>query len=133
DQLLAASAEDRVALRPGARYGLRLGRSADRDSRPAAVLDAEGAYLITGGLGALGLHAARSLAQRGARHLALVGRRAPSETALGVIAELRDAGVAVEVFQADVADAERVAGLTAEIRATMGPLRGVVHAAGVLD
>jgi acyl transferase domain-containing protein len=133
DELLDGGAEDRIALRDGSRHGLRLARAEAVLDREEPVLDADGAYLITGGLGALGLHAARSLAARGARHLALVARRSPSDIALATITELRDAGVDVTVFAADVADGERVEAIAAEIRSTIGPLRGVIHAAGVLD
>ena len=136
DELLDGGAEDRVALRTGARHGLRLARL--QEPAPATGLDGaslagDGAYLITGGLGSLGLNAARSLAARGATRIALLGRRRPSDAALAAITELRDAGVAVTVFAGDVADAARVETVTGEIRATMGPLRGVIHAAGVLD
>jgi acyl transferase domain-containing protein len=135
DELLDGGPEDRIALRGGARHGLRLARLRQEptDGLGGASLDGDGAYLVTGGLGALGLNAARSLASRGARHLALLARRSPSDAALAAIAELRDAGVDVAVFAGDVADAERVEAVTAEIRSTMGPLRGVIHAAGVLD
>jgi acyl transferase domain-containing protein/acyl carrier protein len=135
DELLDGGAEDRIALRRGARHGLRLGRLHREAAGPdgTLALDGDGAYLVTGGLGALGLNAARSLAARGVRRLALVGRRSPSDAAVAAITELREAGTAVTVFAGDVADADRVEAITTEIRSTMGPLRGVIHAAGVLD
>jgi NAD(P)-dependent dehydrogenase (short-subunit alcohol dehydrogenase family)/acyl carrier protein len=90
-------------------------------------------YLITGGLGALGLETARYLAGQGARHLVLAGRRPPSETASRAIAELTEAGVAVGVRAADVSRAADVTALIADIGVSMPPLAGVVHAAGILD
>ena len=54
-------------------------------------------YLVTGGLGALGLEVARSLVARGARHLALMGRRAPDAEAALAIAQLESEGVSVKV------------------------------------
>ncbi|GIL13952.1 MAG: polyketide synthase [Chloroflexota bacterium] len=93
----------------------------------------DGAYLITGGLGGLGLTVARWLVDQGARHLVLTGRRGASETAQEAIRELEAAGAAVQVVQADVSDGDAVAEMLRLIEMTMPPLRGVVHAAGILD
>jgi polyketide synthase 12/myxalamid-type polyketide synthase MxaB len=62
-----------------------------------------------------------------------MGRRAPSEAAGIVIAALRRAGAEVSVIEADVASAEAVDRVVAEIARTGHPLRGIVHAAGTLD
>ncbi len=93
----------------------------------------DASYLITGGLGGLGFTVARWLVERGARHLALVGRSGPSESAQAAIQELEQAGAQVRVLQADVSQKEQVAKALAEMSQTMPPLRGVIHAAGVLD
>jgi acyl transferase domain-containing protein/NADPH:quinone reductase-like Zn-dependent oxidoreductase/acyl carrier protein len=90
-------------------------------------------YWITGGLGALGLASARRLVARGARHLALSGRRAPSAEASAVIAELESAGARVLVLAADTGDAAQMQNALAAIDDTLPPLAGVVHAAGVVD
>jgi acyl transferase domain-containing protein/acyl-CoA synthetase (AMP-forming)/AMP-acid ligase II/acyl carrier protein len=90
-------------------------------------------YLITGGLGGLGLRTAQYLAEQGATHLVLVGRNAPSTEARAVLDELRAQDVTVEVRAADVSRRAEVDALVAEIGATMPPLTGIVHAAGVLD
>jgi acyl transferase domain-containing protein/NADP-dependent 3-hydroxy acid dehydrogenase YdfG len=96
----------------------------------SACLRPDGAVLVTGGLGALGLHVAEGLADRGAGALVLVGRSEPSEVALKRIGALRDRGVDVRVVAGDVTRAEDVAAL---VSAEMPPIRGVVHAAGVVD
>lgn len=93
----------------------------------------DGAYVVTGGLGGLGLVVAAWLVERGARHVTLAGRRAPSDDAAAVIAELRGAGATVTVVQADVADAADVERLLAAAMADGLALRGVVHAAGITD
>jgi NADPH:quinone reductase-like Zn-dependent oxidoreductase len=90
----------------------------------------DGSYLVTGGLGGLGLLCARWLADAGARHVVLLGRRAATEPSLAALAELRDRGVTVTVAQGDVADSAQ---LHRVIAAIDPPLRGVVHAAGVVD
>jgi phthiocerol/phenolphthiocerol synthesis type-I polyketide synthase C len=90
-------------------------------------------YLVTGGLGALGLEAARYLAEHGARHLVLVGRSAPGAGAEAAIAGLRERGTEVAVRQADISRADEVASIFAAIDTSMPPLAGVIHAAGLLD
>jgi NADPH:quinone reductase-like Zn-dependent oxidoreductase/short-subunit dehydrogenase/acyl carrier protein len=97
------------------------------------TLRPDATYLITGGLGALGLAFARELVAQGARHLALVGRRPPTPEAAAVLQDLEASGAQVAVFQADVAQGADVARVLAAIDATMPPLRGIVHAAGVID
>lgn len=92
---------------------------------------ADGSYLITGGLGGLGLSLARWMVERGARHLVLASRRAPGVIAQGAIAALERAGARVFLASADVAKREEVAQLLASIADDMPPLRGIVHAAGV--
>ena len=93
---------------------------------------ANGSYLITGGLGGLGLETAGWLARSGVRHLALSGRSPPGEAAERRIRELEACGVSVRVFAADVADKDAMSAVIAEIRRTLPPLRGIVHAAGVV-
>jgi NADPH:quinone reductase-like Zn-dependent oxidoreductase/acyl carrier protein len=93
---------------------------------------AEGTYWVTGGLGGLGLGTARWLADSGATHIALSGRSAPSAAARGAIEALEHRGASVRVFAADAGDRAQMDAVIAEIDATMPPLRGVVHAAGVV-
>jgi NADPH:quinone reductase-like Zn-dependent oxidoreductase/NADP-dependent 3-hydroxy acid dehydrogenase YdfG len=95
-------------------------------------LRADGSYLITGGLGSLGLQVAKRFVERGARHLILAGRSEPSVHAQEVLRELEQAGARVQVVRADVARTEDAERLVAEAEASGIPLRGVVHAAGVL-
>lgn len=99
----------------------------------APPVRADASYLVTGGLGGLGLLTARWLAERGARHLALMGRSAPDAGAAAAIAELERAGVRALVIRGDVSRAEDVAAALGRIAAELPPLRGVVHSAGVLD
>ena len=98
----------------------------------APPFSAEGTYLITGGLGGLGLETARWLARSGACHLALSGRNPPGAAAERCIRELESSGVTVRVFAADVASVDAMAAVITEIQRTSPPLRGIVHAAGVV-
>lgn len=90
-------------------------------------------YLVTGGLGGLGLKVASWLTQRGARNLVLVGRSAPSQEARARVQDLERAGARVMVRQCDVSRRGEVAELLAAIGRELPPLRGVFHLAGVLD
>ncbi len=101
--------------------------------RVAVELRANASYLITGGLGGLGLLVAQWLASRGATHLILVGRRAPDQQAAAAVNELERSGVRVRVVQADVSSYEELNRSLAAARAAMPPLRGVIHSAGTLN
>ncbi len=89
-------------------------------------------YLITGGLGALGLFTARWLIEAGARALVLIGRRAPAER-LADIAALEQLGARVLIREVDVCDPAALTELFAQLAAEWPRLRGVFHLAGVLD
>ena len=131
-EVLAHAAHERVALRDGRRRVARLARLGVALSDEVAVRP-DASYLVTGGLGALGLLVARWLVDRGARHLTLVGRRAPSESALGAIRELESIGAVVTTSRADVTSDADVSGLIETIQRERAPLRGVIHAAGLTD
>ena len=101
---------------------------------PQIQLSDEGTYLITGGLGSLGLQVAEWLVAHGVRHLVLMGRRgAATEVAQAAVRRWQEAGVQVCVAQADAAKVDDLHRVLTEIRASMPALRGVVHAAGILD
>jgi acyl transferase domain-containing protein/NADPH:quinone reductase-like Zn-dependent oxidoreductase/acyl carrier protein len=90
-------------------------------------------YLITGGLGGLGLAVAAWMAGNGARHLVLTGRRQPGGEAAQAIAAIEERGARVVAVQADITDEDQTRGVLDMIAADMPPLRGVMHAAAVLD
>jgi acyl transferase domain-containing protein/NADPH:quinone reductase-like Zn-dependent oxidoreductase/NAD(P)-dependent dehydrogenase (short-subunit alcohol dehydrogenase family)/acyl carrier protein len=96
-------------------------------------LTADATYLITGGLGGLGLVTAKAFVERGARNLVLTSRRSPSEEVLRAVHELEELGARVTIRLADVSVEAEVGALLDEIGETMPPLRGIVHAAGILD
>jgi acyl transferase domain-containing protein/acyl carrier protein len=129
-ELCRSDDEDQVALRGGRRLVPRLARM----TPPAlchAPVDARAAYLITGGLGGLGLAFADWLVRQGARHVWLLGRNAPGERTLQAITALRGLGAEVVTVAADVADAAAIAELMNAIAERGAPLKGVLHAAGV--
>ncbi|GEB47989.1 type I polyketide synthase [Streptomyces cacaoi] len=103
-------------------------------AEPTAPVRPDGTYLLTGGLGGLGLVVAEWLAGQGARHLVLVGRSGvATEEAERVVGALRARGVEVCVERADVSDGAAVRDVLARVRAQLPPLRGIVHAAADFD
>ncbi|MEQ9620457.1 amino acid adenylation domain-containing protein [Coleofasciculus chthonoplastes] len=100
-------------------------------SPSSTVVRGEGSYLITGGLGGLGIKAAQWLIEEGAKHIVLASRRGINSPEVGAeIRQLEEKGAEILVVKADVAQYEDVAHL---IAACPQPLRGIIHAAGVLD
>ncbi len=93
-----------------------------------------GTYLVTGGLGGLGREVARWLARHGAGHVALAGRRGCDTPGAGdFIDELRSLGAEASAHTIDIGDAAAVQRLVRELHRPQAPLRGIYHAAGVLD
>ncbi|MBF8189752.1 SDR family NAD(P)-dependent oxidoreductase [Nonomuraea sp. K274] len=131
DELADDAGETEVAYRDGRRLVARL-NELRMTPRRTLTLRPDATYVITGGTGTLGLLAADRLAQRGARHLALLSRRPPAPDAEDTLARLREAGVEVRLLRADVADRDALARALATARASGPPIRGVLHAAGVL-
>ncbi|WP_008319224.1 type I polyketide synthase [Leptolyngbya sp. PCC 6406] len=128
----AQEGEDRAAWRQGQRWGARLQPLAlPAVPAPVQTLRPEGTYLITGGLGALGLQMAQHLVAQGAKTLVLVSRRGESPASQAALATLRTQAT-VRVAAVDVADGAAVTALVTDLRATLPPLRGVIHAAGTL-
>jgi thioester reductase-like protein len=124
--------EDHLAFRDGQRYVARLVHKQLPESQEVA-LRSDGTYLITGGLGALGLKVAQWMVERGAKQLVLTGRRGASSETQETISQLKQTGAKVLVAQADVSDEGDVVRMLEGIEVSMPPLRGIVHAAGVLD
>ena len=135
DQLVAApTGEDQIALRDQAVYVPRLTRRAGQPSATPLELRDDATYLVTGGLGAIGLEVAGYLAAHGARHLVLTSRRAPSDAAQQRIDAIREqSGCEVRAIAADVANPHDLARVLATVRAELPPLAGVVHAAGEIS
>ncbi|WP_437802546.1 SDR family NAD(P)-dependent oxidoreductase [Sorangium sp. So ce693] len=112
----------------------RLEADAAGTSAVAAAPVAGGVYLVTGGMGGVGRHVAHWLASEFGARLALVGRHARDPMIEAKLEPLRRAGAAaVEYFSCDVACADEVDALIPAIQDKLGALRGIIHAAGVLN
>jgi acyl transferase domain-containing protein/aryl carrier-like protein/dienelactone hydrolase len=137
---LATDGEDRVVvsadlsaeLSAEKRWGARLTPISD----PAApdqslTIQPDKTYLITGGLGALGLATAQWLVDAGATSLVLISRRGETPHHQAPLRALRQSGAKVWVEAVDVADPEAVHHLIQKIQTV--PLAGIIHGAGTLD
>ncbi|NOX38147.1 MAG: amino acid adenylation domain-containing protein [Calditrichaeota bacterium] len=89
-------------------------------------------YLITGGMGALGMEVARWLVDRGARYLMLVGRSSPTEAVHHQLQQWQEQGVTIRVEQVDISRKTAVEALFQKLQQEALPLKGIVHAAGTL-
>ena len=130
-EICCNSSETEIAFRNESRHVARLAKpEVYEDQNVSLELKPNASYLITGGIGALGLQVAQYLATHGACHLVLTGRSGVStDDQRTALKALEDAGVKVEVIAADIANPEDVT----RILSSMPNLRGIVHAAGVLD
>jgi NADP-dependent 3-hydroxy acid dehydrogenase YdfG/acyl carrier protein len=132
-EMASSDGEDRVAWRDGVRYVARLARLRVGAAAGGWRCEPDATYLITGGLGVLGLRVANWLVAQGVQHLVLLGRRPPDEAAAEQIEAWRQAGVDVVVRPVDVTDGAALTAVFDEIARTMPPLRGLFHLAGILD
>jgi myxalamid-type polyketide synthase MxaD len=132
DEIMSDEGERQVAFRDGKRMVARLSPVELPAPRAQPPVSADGTYLITGGLGGIGLEVAFWMAKQGARSLALLGRSAPSPQVRARLNELEQAGVSVKVLSADVMDPAALGCALAEARRESA-LKGIVHAAGVVD
>lgn len=113
------------------RFALRL--EAEPLPRPEKIPERDGAWLVTGGLGRLGLLMAERLVERGARHLALISRSGPNGAAAGRIEDWRNQGIEIQTGAIDVTDAPSLSAFIDALPENWPPLTGIIHAAGVLD
>lgn len=153
DDLTRRLLEDLLAQPANGIAAYRGDRRLMRVLRPAALEDAPqdapiwaqgGLYLLTGGFGGIGLSVARDMAARAGAHVVLLSRSALPERALwdaqtgrtarriNTIREIEALGGTVTTLVADVTDLVQMQGAAAAI-ADIGPLSGIIHAAGVID
>jgi acyl transferase domain-containing protein/acyl carrier protein len=134
-QLSIDDNEDQVAFRNGIRYVQRLRPFTLKTSLNSShlLLKADRSYMVTGGMGGLGLQTALWMVSRGAKHLTLIGRKEPSASSLNVIKHMRDKGIEIVIVLADVSDPVQLKKVFEQVNKQMPPLCGIIHAAGVLD
>ncbi|MDF0674703.1 MAG: SDR family NAD(P)-dependent oxidoreductase [Nitrospira sp.] len=100
------------------------------DERPA-LLRARNVYLITGGLGGVGLQLADYLVRTVKARLVLIGRSKPTEGQVQQLKTLEQVGGEILTIQANVADEPQMRFALAQALDRFGAVHGVIHAAGV--
>jgi acyl transferase domain-containing protein/acyl carrier protein len=99
----------------------------------APVFRSDGSYLVTGGAGGLGLFLAAVMASGGCERIVLTSRSQPNPQAQKMITRLRSNGADIVVECGNIADPDTAERLVSAATATGLPLRGVLHAAAVVD
>ncbi|MFI4954315.1 MAG: SDR family NAD(P)-dependent oxidoreductase, partial [Gammaproteobacteria bacterium] len=128
------SQESLFGYRDGHWYVERIERHVRQETETEIPLDfdKQGTYLVTGGLGGLGLVLARYLAEHGAGRIVLVSRHLPDEPTEKIIESLQSAQIQVLAYQADISDKNQVKALIKYSHARAYPLKGIFHLAGVI-
>ena len=93
----------------------------------------DSAYVISGGMGGLGLQIAESLARRGTTQVVLLGRHQPTPAQLQRIRQIEAFNCRITTMRCDVSQFDEVSHTLDRIRKTIGPIAGVIHSAGVLS
>ncbi|NES79910.1 MULTISPECIES: SDR family NAD(P)-dependent oxidoreductase, partial [unclassified Okeania] len=134
EEIYSEDQEDQVAFRENSRYISRLVASSPKKSEKSVAFSQNASYLITGGLGGLGLLVADWMVKKGAKHLVLVSRRPPDEFSENKLKLLEEAGASVVVELADVSEVDSMTKVLAKIDSTSTfPLAGIIHSAGMLS
>ncbi|MFI1568809.1 SDR family NAD(P)-dependent oxidoreductase [Streptomyces sp. NPDC020490] len=133
NEISADVEEDEVALRGTSRFAHRVVAHPLTPSEPGPLFRDDSTYLVAGGLGGVGLRAARWMAEQGARHLVLLGRRGADDAALPELEALRAKGASVHALRADISDRARLSEVLDWVRQNPPPLAGVINSAVVLD
>ena len=131
-ELQSAGNEDVVAWRGGRRYVERLSRVVPAPRNGAPVVRGDGSYLVTGGLGGIGMVVAGWLVDNGAGRVVLNARSAPTPDTQKSLDDLQHRAEVV-VVRGDITEPGVAERLVSTAEETGRPLCGVIHAAGVMD
>lgn len=132
EELGSSDSDDVIAWRSGRRYAERLSRAVLPAPADHPVVRGGAAYIVTGGLGGLGLVVARWLVDSGAGRVVLNSRSDPSDEQRKILAELQGRAH-IAVVAGDIAAPGVAERLVAAAEETALELRGVVHGAAVID
>ncbi|MEM7756776.1 MAG: type I polyketide synthase [Cyanobacteria bacterium P01_A01_bin.40] len=124
------SEKEQIAFRNKTRYVARLVRCSQADFEEVK-LDPNATYLISGGLGSLGIKVAQWMVRKGVKHLVLTARKTPSTEAKKTLRDLENKGVKVLTISADISSIKDSQKLLKKIQDSMPALKGVIHAAGI--
>jgi pimeloyl-ACP methyl ester carboxylesterase/NAD(P)-dependent dehydrogenase (short-subunit alcohol dehydrogenase family)/acyl carrier protein len=123
---------EEVAINNSGAYAPHLSEAVAPWRDPRLIVHADKSYLVTGGIGGVGLSIARALVESGARRLMLLARGEPSGAALAAVKEMESLGASCTLRRGDVAVRRDVEDAIATFGNTLPELAGIVHAAGVV-
>ncbi|RCJ24917.1 hypothetical protein A6S26_17070, partial [Nostoc sp. ATCC 43529] len=130
-ELFGVQGEEYLAYRKGTRYVARLAKSKPKTLTQLSIRN-DGSYLITGGLGGLGLSVAEWLVDKGARYLVVLSRSgANTPQKQEAIKHLEQAGVQVVILMVDVSNRTAMESVFHRLQELAPPIRGVIHIAGI--
>ena len=130
DLLYSVDAEVEVFIGEG---GVRLSRIKPANHGDEYEYDATATYLLTGAFGGIGLRLAQHMADRGCKHLLMVGRTRPSSDASEKIAAISRTGVSISQVIVDVSVREQFFMRMDEVlNSDIPPVKGIFHLAGAL-
>lgn len=133
DILLNDLNEKQILIRNGSCYGCRI-KQVEKSKLSFQLFQGTGTYLITGGLSGIGLVVANWLAKKGVAHIALLGRSGiKNDFIKAQIDEIKSINSNLTIYQADVSNYEQMKTVIADIKQRHPPLKGVIHAAGLMD
>ncbi|OBF27071.1 polyketide synthase [Mycobacterium sp. ACS1612] len=131
-ELGSAGKDDVIAWRQEHRHVERLSRATLGAGKQDPVVRSDGSYVVTGGLGGIGLVVARWLVDRGAGRIVLNGRSEPTDEQRTVLAELEERSQ-IAVITGDISAPGVAERLVTAAEETGLALRGIVHSAAVID
>ena len=147
-EMTAAEDKYTVAYRKGVRYLPQVEPApAPQGKRVSELVEAGGVYVITGGSSGIGLEVSWLIGEAAPVRLVVIGRTSlPENTrwedgttnpgdshraAMHTFQRLEKLGTEVHYYAVDLADKQKLTGILKEVQATLGPIRGVIHSAGV--
>ncbi|HET8840374.1 MAG TPA: SDR family NAD(P)-dependent oxidoreductase, partial [Ktedonobacteraceae bacterium] len=148
EEIWQSNGEDQVAFRAGQRYVARLAQSQHLTPPLPPTFQPDGSYLVTGGLGTLGLLVARWMVSQGARRIILMGRTPvqprsvwyqlaadhPQKKLVQELLRLENLGASIHLAAVDVANEEQLSAFLEEYKRDGWPaIKGVIHTAGVVQ
>ncbi len=144
-KIAVSGTERSIALRQNKSYIEYIAPQEKVTIHKAAELRPDGAYIITGGLGGLGLKCANWILNKRGKHLVLISRKTipqahlwptitednPDYNIIQQLLVLQDKGATVEVISLDIRDTTALNQLFEGLDKKKIPVRGIIHAAGV--
>ena len=134
-EILNCDSENQIAYSQGLRHVARLvPQEKQLAHQPKHLsIQSHASYIITGGLGALGLEVAQWLVEQGARNIILTSRRESSSKAQTIIKKITKNGAKILVLLGDISQQQDIAKIIQKIKSSLPTIKGVIHAAGIID